>query len=791
MTKHFTLLLLFFSFFVNAQDYTFKITDGQEPIPGATVVLENNGKTYADISDGDGVVVLKLQENMIYKIRVSSIGYEPLNSEIITNKKEFNVTLKESSTQLEAITVEGRRPLITQDGDKSIVDPEALIESSTNLEEVLEKTPGLFTDSDGNIYLSSTTPAKVYINGREQRMAAEDLATILRSLPPNSVKHIEIIRVPSANMEASNTGGAVNIVLKKGFSMLGSGSVSAGMNQGKYGNQFLNGSYNRTHGATSYFINGGINNRNWQSFRDAERSLSSENNLISNSETLSKDISGSINYGISHELSKKWDVAYDGRLILRDYDNNNHTVSTSFFNEEKIFENLNKINTTGNSIIINQNINSKIKFDSLETRKITFDLSGNFIRPKSNQFYTNQVTGDVLLGNVGTGLNTSQSDFYNLKVDFEYLFDNQLKLESGGQISLQNFSSTADFTTTIDEVTRPDERRNNRFEYNNMITGLYLQGTKNFGPYSLKTGLRLEGTHMNGHQIIPTDTTFKINRADLFPFIYFGRKLATLFNMDVQSYIIARRTIKRPGYGQLNPFRQYIDEFMIQSGNPALKPQFANNYEFNINVDGYPIFAFGQNFINDIFTEVIYPDKEAPHITVQTYDNLAKNKETYFRMIGAVPPGKRYFFVLGTQYSLNDYSGLYDNTPINFKRGTWRFFTFQQFKIDRRSTVSLNGFYMTKGQMNFIELSNFGNLNFSINRRFLDNKLTVTLNANDLLKTNRFNFMIDQPSMQASGKQYFDSRRFGINIRYNFGIRKKESGGFLDQLGPMEESRIE
>ena len=102
-----------------------------------------------------------------------------------------------------------------QEDDKTIVDPENLAASSTSGYEVLEKTPGLFVDQDGNIYLNSTTPATIYINGREQKMSTADIASLLKSLPPNSIASIEILRTPSAKYDASGGGGIVNIVLKK------------------------------------------------------------------------------------------------------------------------------------------------------------------------------------------------------------------------------------------------------------------------------------------------------------------------------------------------------------------------------------------------------------------------------------------------------------------------------------------------------------------------------------------------------------------------------------------------
>lgn len=788
--KKLILLLLLVNHISFAQLFTFNVTDGTEAIQGVTIFLKLGEKSFAGATDADGVAKITLKENTKYKIRVSAVGFETLEQEIVTNKKDFKITLKASSTQLQEVSVKARKALITQDGDKSIVEPEALVQSSTNLMEVLEKTPGIFSDSDGNLYLSSSTPAKIYINGREQRMGSGDLATILRSLPPYAVEKIEIIRTPSASMDASSSGGSVNIILRKGYSMLGSGSVSGGFNQGELGNQFINASYNKSMGKTTYFVNGGYNRRNNRNFLLTDRQINANASLNSNSKIDSEDDSKVLNFGASHQINKSWEMSYDGRLIDRRFNSLNFTKSQSFFNGDVLFNNLNDVNSNGKTFNLNQNLNSVYKFDSLGTRKLVVDFSTDLIRPKSNQYYTNQLASSSEFGSQGAGDNMSSSDFYTLTADFYYQFKNKIKLESGGKVSLLNFSSSADFVRTQNGVTSPDQFRNNEFNYKNRISALYLQGIKNWGPYSVKAGVRMESTYMAGHQIIPSDTTFKIQRTDFFPFLYLGRTIGKIAGWDMKGYIIARRTISRPGYSQLNPFRQYVDEFTYQSGNPALRPQFTNNYEFNINIDGYPILAFGQNFVQDIFTSVIYQDVNNPQITNRTFDNLSKNKETYFRMVGALPPGGKYFFVLGTQFSLNDYSGFYEGAPVNFRRGTWRFFTFHELKIDKRSALSMQGFYSSRGQIQFTELSDFGNINLSLNRKFLQDKLVVTLNATDVLFTNKYDFKIQQGSMLASGNQYFDSRRVGVNVRYNFGRKKRNNGGFNldmpDQTGGIE-----
>src|SRR6185503_6374012 len=173
---------------------------------------------------------------------------------------------------------------------------------------------------------------------------------------------------------------------------------------------------------------------------------------------------------------------------------------------------------------------------------------------------------------------------------------------------------------------------------------------------------------------------------------------------------------------------KFVDQYLTEIGNPGLRPQFTQNYEANISVDERPILAIGVNDTKDIFTNVIYPvPGDTTHTqTYRTYDNLGKNKEWYLRGLGAIPPGKRYFFVIGAQYNHNFYQGLYENKPLSFKKGTWTFFTYHTFRVDKRSMITLFGFMRLKGQQQFYELTSFGALNTSINRKFFNEKLIVT-----------------------------------------------------------------
>ena len=86
----------------------------------------------------------------------------------------------------------------------------------------------------------------------------------------------------------------------------------------------------------------------------------------------------------------------------------------------------------------------------------------------------------------------------------------------------------------------------------------------------------------------------------------------------------------------------------------------------------------------------------------------------------------------------------------------------------------MNGFMMLNGQQNFYELERFGQLNFGLKQQFLDGKLNITLNANDVFRTMKVQFRLNQGSIVSNGDRYSDNQRFGINARYSFGIKKKE-----------------
>ncbi len=762
-----------------------------QPLYAATVRLFNIGDstTLNTVTSEAGIADFKEVINGLYKLNISYVGFAPFEKTITvkSERRSFDFTMTEQEISLDEVTVTAKRPMITQEDDKMIIDPEPIASTSTNTLEVLENTPGIYVDQDGGIFLSSSSTATIYINGREQKMSNQDIATLLRSLPPGSVQRIEVMRTPSTKYDASSSGGIVNIILKKGVKIGRFSSVNLGMNQGKYGNRFAGFSINNSGEKSTTYLNVNLSYNDSQDGVNMWRQLMSDTSLSQHSTTRNTSRQGYVGYGLNYDLTEKWAFTYDGRVNLNFPTSKSSTTNLiEGMNQSSLFVSDNLIVNENQFYNIQQDIGLNKKIDTIGSNW-DFKASYNYSKVLSEQ--DNEIVYQIPISFRidGDGTNLQRRNFVLFQTDLTYQFPKKLKLETGAKSTFQRYQSDASFFFDLGGSRNLDSNRTNAFAFNENINAAYVQLSKTtFLKLLIKTGVRVEHTYMDGQQTIPVDTNFLINRVDWFPYLYISRALFKIADFELRAFAIYRKTINRPDYQSLNPYKKYIDQFQYEAGNPNLQPQFTDNIEINISFDDTPLFAIGRNYTTDIFANVIYKDVNNERIIVRTFDNIGKSRETYFRGMAGIPPGGRYFFGLGAQYNLNEYDGMYENKPLKYTRGTWRFFTFHSLKLFKETKLTVSGFAMVNGMFNFYELEPFGQVNIGLNQTLFNKKMTITLNMRDVFKTMKTVFTINQGGIISSGDRYSDSQRFGINLRYNFGVKRKEvKKGFME-LGNEE-----
>lgn len=770
-----------------AQDVSVRIsvtTDSLRPIPNAAVSLSNDKeRPLRAVTDESGRAVFRLNAATTYFVDITAHGYAAYSSSLYadTNHTTFSFKLQKSHG-LQGATITASRPLMRQDGDMTVVDPEQLVPASTSGYEVLEKTPGIIADQDGNFYLSSSTAATIYVNGRDMKMSSADVAAMLRALPPNSIQRIEILRTPSAKYDASGAGGIINIVLKKGIKLGLMGGVYAGLQQGAYGNQYIGANVSYGNGDWSTYVNLNVSNNKRLEHITSTRVLSTDSVLNQDAGTVYDGQGVYLGYGISKTVKKDFDLSYDGRVNASRNDNlsNNESIISQSSSGLRASDNITGITNSGRNWNIDQSVDARYKLDTLGSEWTmiaawngAFNKSGQDILSTFQQSSSSDISND--------GAIATQRHYVMLQSDLKYKFPEKFTLEGGIKSTASVFRHNSDFTIRYNGNTYADPLRSTTYHYNENINYAYTQLTKELGNVTIKGGLRIENTNMDGAQTRPGDTGFSIHRTDLFPYVFISRPLMKIADFEIRAYLVYRRSISRPSYDYLNPYQRFVDQYLYETGNPELRPQFTTNYEFNICAGEHPVFAVGYNDVKDMFTQVIYESEFNKNIALRTYDNLGSNKELYIRGLGGIPPGKQYFFIFGGQYNVVNYDGLYNGAPLQYRRESFTFFTHHNLKLGKKTNIVVNGFMRLKATMQFYDLGTFGTLNASVNHYFMDRKLALTISAQDIFFTNRYDATIDQGDIVGSISRYNDSQRFGINLRYNFGFKKKEEKkDFLD-----------
>ena len=150
------LLACFITVISQAQTVSVKVllqNDKNEILQGATVKVLDTG----------GILLLQkillqdnsfpLKPNSVYLLRITAASVKPIEQQIAIAEKDTTIFIRyaEKVKNLDAVVVTSRKPLVSQQDDKTIVDAEVLANSSTNAYEVLEKTPGANVDQDGKV----------------------------------------------------------------------------------------------------------------------------------------------------------------------------------------------------------------------------------------------------------------------------------------------------------------------------------------------------------------------------------------------------------------------------------------------------------------------------------------------------------------------------------------------------------------------------------------------------------------------------------------------------------------
>ena len=205
------------------------VDDKNKPLEFATVMLlspVDSALVKGAISESDGSYAFPQIQEGKYLLSASMMGYDKAWGGMVEVGKSGSqelpaIKLHEMVEQLKAVTVVGQKPMIEQQADKMVVNVEgSILATGGTALEVLEKSPGVTVDQDGNISLNGKQGITVMIDGKRTYLSNADIASMLKNMPSDALEQVELITNPSAKFDAAGKAGIINIKRKKERTMV-------------------------------------------------------------------------------------------------------------------------------------------------------------------------------------------------------------------------------------------------------------------------------------------------------------------------------------------------------------------------------------------------------------------------------------------------------------------------------------------------------------------------------------------------------------------------------------------
>lgn len=786
----------------NAGKVTGSIKDGgqQKIIDAASVSLlkaKDSSLLKVAITDKEGNFIIENVKDGDYLVLATSIGHTKTYSNVFTVSAAQPVAnvgvlqLVPQDKSLAGVTVISKKPFIERKIDRTIVNVDAAISNAgTTALEVLEKSPGVTVDKDGNVSLKGKAGVTIMIDGKPAYLTGADLTNLLRTMPSGNLDQIEIMTNPSAKYDASGTAGIINIKTKKnkqkGFN--GSANTSYGQGYNARNNNSLN--LNYRNGKFNVFSNFSASfDKNYQDLyilRKFKNSTGTIDRIFEQDALMhrtNENYNGKI--GVDFYASKKTTIGFvaTGFNASHGQDGLN---TTYFYDGIKTLDSIAvaKNNEDGPWKNGSLNFNYRHTFDSTG-RELTMDA--DYVSYRSgktmdllNNYYSDswqRTGGDNLVGDLPTDVN-----IYTFKMDYNQNLKRGIKLETGIKSGYVNTDNTAGYFNVIGGSKTVDLTKTNRFQYKENINAAYVNLSKEIKKWGLQAGLRMENTNNSGNQFgnpLHADSSFKNSYTGLFPNVFVSYKVN---DKNQLSFSYGRR-IRRPDYEDLNPFLFFIDNYTYEQGNPFLQPSIANTLEASHTYKDFLTTSVNYTHTKALFTEVFEPNGNA---IVVTHRNYGSSDNASLSVSAQVPVAKWWMFIPYGELNYSSYKGEFTSGKVNVDATTFTVNMNNQFTFKKGWSAELSGFYRTKGIEAQILIHSLGQLNAGIQKQVLKKKGTVKLNVRDIFKTMTPHGEINIQSTDASFSQSRDSRVVTLSLSYRFGkplkgIKSRKSGGAGDE----------
>jgi len=756
----------------------------KQPLPYVNIVIKDMAQKVitGGITDDKGDFKVKDIPEGKSMVEIQFIGYKTHSQQITVTDKDRNidlgtVVLKEDTSQLDEVVVRAETSTVVQKVDRKVINVgKDLTAAGTTASELLNNVQSVSVDQQtGQISLRGNSNVRILVDGRPTNIPA---AQLLRQLPSNSIKSIELITNPSAKYNPDGMSGIINIILNKNANIGFNGSVDTGITWGRLTRYNASTNMNYKTGKVNFFLNYGYNggdnfNRGYVERPGVNRQdFIFVNDNVSNLVKLGADIYLNDKNTLSIYTTQNWfEGLASGSSVISD--NNGNVLIDAPNAQENSFP-------TGT-----YNLNYKIDFAK---KGHNLEFEATYSNTNGENFLDNRDNLDPT--NIFNYFNDIDSDRDNTQINLDYTnpLDEKTKLELGLEYrgdNTKNFNNTNQLVNTPGGI---DFVGNSDFDFQRNIYSAYINYAKTMNKFTMQLGARFESFQVDGLFNRYTDDSFTTladsQEVDQDLFNVYPSAFFTYSPSEKNQWQLSySRRIDRPGIQQVNPIRQWATPLVVSVGNANLVPQFTNSFELNYTrqIKGGNL-SFGTFYrkIDDVISQITNPDPANPTVgQILTFTNFSDTDAYGVEFSANFRLNKWWRVNSSMDFYSQEQLGSIDNTGANPRQ-----LRVQNNVFNARISNSLRAskrlqfqiFAMYRGPQQDIqwETGSMWMLNTGASWTVFDGKGTVNFRVNDIFRGMRFQFESENPFVQ-NGKFFWESRTAFLGFNYRFGGGKNRA----------------
>ncbi len=730
-----------------------------KPVSFANVILYGLPDSVfltGSISDDNGHFEIARAENRVEGyIRVSCIGYETIT---LTARSNIGViTLKRAVASIGEITINASRPIVRSISGRLLVNVSGTVLSKAgNVFDALRRSPGVLVDNNDKITVFGRGTPVIFLNGREVKNIAE-----IATLQSNDIVSFEIDRNPSAEYAASGNA-IVKITTKRAtsdnlnFQLYNYSSVAR-----RYRNVFGT-NVNGKSGLTDFAVNYSYSLTNYKNIEEAYENNFQETYTIRNKNSAVRYPSFSTHNlfaSVNQTFSSKHTVGAQINLKREDSEGKSHAGQIiERTDRATVNRDINK-RSDGGVDLSTYSLNYLFKIDSVRSLSVIGDYS-QLTDISSENIGELNLSDQSLLNTLLE--NRNKSDVYSVMADFETPVFSNLRMSAGGKVSEVNRNGKT-VSTNIDNF------ENNYADSNSIsdrIRAVYIKANYHFRSVTFNAGIRYErtATMVSSLQGTLIDSTY----SNWFPAVSLSKKFPNRSELTL-SYT---RKIDRPAFDELSTNVIYFDANSYSVGNPQIRPTIRNNFSVDLSALRNVNLNFGYRMENNPRILTAVNDDENPNIVKYTPVNLDKAQYA-FANIDYSLSRKWYGNTVSFGIEKPDMKIPFLGEVRKVEKLNYFFKIDNNFTLSKKVNTFINFVYRSNEEDLMTYYSSRYNLSMGCNTSVINDKLKISLLANDILNTSDTRWEDRYANIVAGSIPDHDNSWIRLILRYNFRNFKK------------------